>query len=241
MTIEALLLDVGNTLLYLDYERLLRVLAPLLPAGTTAEQAARAERRARPRLSEYLHANKASTEDPRSFQLYVELALDELGVKAEARALEATFAELCREHRAENFFSQRPPGVLEALAELAPRMKLAVVSNAGGRVKEKLAATGFGAHLLAVVDSGIEGVEKPDPRIFLAGCERAGVAPERALYVGDLHAIDVVGARAAGLKPLLLDPAGAYRERGVRDVPLVPSVTHVVEALLGRGSAQALW
>ena len=39
--IEAVLLDVGNTLLYLDYARLLSVLAPLVPPGTTPEEAAR--------------------------------------------------------------------------------------------------------------------------------------------------------------------------------------------------------
>jgi HAD superfamily hydrolase (TIGR01509 family) len=229
---EAVLLDVGNTLLYLDYARLVRVLAPLLPAGTTAEQAALAERRARPRLSDYLHENRASTEDPRSFRRYVALALEELGADPGPEALEGSFAELCREHRRENFFSQPAPGALEALAALAPRFKLAVVSNAGGRVKDKLVAKGFGPHLLAVVDSGLEGVEKPDPRIFLAGCERAGVRPERALYVGDLHAIDVRGARAAGLRSILLDPTGAYAERGVEDVPLARDVASIARTLL---------
>ncbi len=229
--LEAVLLDVGNTLLYLDYERLVRVLAPLLPGGASAEQAALAERRARPRLSRWLHENRASTEDPRSFRRYVALALEELGVAAPEDALAASFEQLCAEHRRENFFSRPAPGALEALEALAPRFKLAVVSNAGGRVKEKLVRTGFGPHLLAVVDSGLEGIEKPDPRIFLRGCELAGVRPERALYVGDLHAIDVLGARAAGLEAVLLDPAGAYAASGVRDVRLVPDVASLAREL----------
>lgn len=230
--LEAVLFDVGNTLLYLDYPRLVEVLAPVLPRGTTAASAARAERAARPRLSDYLHENRASTEDPRSFKRYLELAIDQLGAAPDPRAVESAFAQLCRKHRRENFFSQPAPGALEALEALAGRFKLAVVSNAGGRVKEKLEKKGFGPHLLAIVDSGLEGVEKPDPRIFLAGCERAGVRPERALYVGDLHAIDVRGARAAGLRPVLLDPEGAYATHGVNDVTMYADVACIARELL---------
>ncbi len=140
---------------------------------------------------------------------------------------------LCREHRRENFFSEPAPGALEALAALRPRFKLGVVSNAGGGVQGKLVAKGFGPHLLTVVDSGLEGVEKPDPRIFLRACERLSVSPSRAAYVGDLHAIDVLGARAAGLEAFLLDPVGAYAERGLRDVALVPDVASLARLLQG--------
>jgi putative hydrolase of the HAD superfamily len=143
------------------------------------------------------------------------------------------FTALCREHRRENFFSVPAPGALDALAVLRPKLKLGVVSNAGGRVKEKLVARGFGPHLLTVVDSGLEGVEKPDPRIFLRACERMGVEPSRAAYVGDLHAIDVLGARAAGLEAFLLDPVGAYAERGLEDVTLVPDVASLARLLVG--------
>jgi HAD superfamily hydrolase (TIGR01549 family) len=228
--LEAVLLDVGNTLLYLDYPRLVSVLAPLVPGGTTPEEAALAERRARPRLSSWLHETRSSTEDPRSFRRYVELALEELG--ATLTVAEEHFRVLCSEHRRENFFSVPPPGIHEALALLAARWKLAVVSNAGGRVAEKLTRVGLGKDLLAVLDSGLEGVEKPDPRIFLACCERISVRPERALYVGDLHSVDVLGARSAGLSAVLLDPAGAYAGRGVRDVPLVASVPDLARALV---------
>ena len=49
-----------------------------------------------------------------------------------------------------------------------------------------------------MIDSALVGVEKPDPAIFRAALEALGVAPEEALYVGDLYEVDVVGARAAG-------------------------------------------
>ena len=59
-----------------------------------------------------------------------------------------------------------------------------------------------------VIDSHEVGVEKPDPRIFDFALEAAGCAPERAVYVGDIYRIDVVGARAAGIPAILFDRAG---------------------------------
>ncbi|HZV01555.1 MAG TPA: HAD family hydrolase [Planctomycetota bacterium] len=227
--LDAVLLDVGNTLLYLDYPRLVRTLAPFLPEDVTPERAARAERRARPRLSRWLHETRSSTEDPGSFARYLAFAFEELALEAPPAV---AFEALCAEHRRENFFSVPPLGIEEALSALAKRFKVAVVSNAGGQAREKLVRAGLARDLLTVLDSAIEGVEKPDPRIFLACCERIDVAPGRALYVGDLHAIDVVGARAAGIAPVLLDPEGAYAELGVADARLVADVPSLARELL---------
>lgn len=55
--------------------------------------------------------------------------------------------------------------------------------------------TAFGV----TVVSGIEGVLKPDPRIFRILCERAGVQPEACLFIDD-GAANVAGARAAGME-----------------------------------------
>jgi putative hydrolase of the HAD superfamily len=59
-----------------------------------------------------------------------------------------------------------------------------------------------------VMDSEIEGVEKPDSEIFLRACDRLALPPGECLYVGDLYPVDVLGARRAGLRALLLDPFG---------------------------------
>ena len=47
---------------------------------------------------------------------------------------------------------------------------------------------------------------KPDPRIFHIALDAMGIEAEDAWYVGDMPGIDVVGARAAGLHPVLMDP-----------------------------------
>ena len=57
-----------------------------------------------------------------------------------------------------------------------------------------------------VVDSHVVGVAKPDPRIFAPALAALGTPPERVAYIGDSVTMDVNGARAAGLRPVLLDP-----------------------------------
>lgn len=51
-------------------------------------------------------------------------------------------------------------------------------------------------------------VAKPHPEIFLRTLSDMGVAPERSIYVGDSYDNDVIGARAAGMTPVLVDRFG---------------------------------
>ena len=55
-----------------------------------------------------------------------------------------------------------------------------------------------------ILDSAEVGVEKPDPRIFLAAANRLGLPAACCAYVGDLYEIDILGARAAGFRPILI-------------------------------------
>ena len=55
---------------------------------------------------------------------------------------------------------------------------------------------------------------KPEPHIFVHACERLNVIPTEAVYVGDNYYADVVGARRAGLQPVLYDPRGIFPEPG---------------------------
>jgi putative hydrolase of the HAD superfamily len=58
---------------------------------------------------------------------------------------------------------------------------------------------------------------KPDPRIFQLALDALGMHADEVLYVGDMPGIDVVGARAAGIRPVIMDPfqlhLGAEYER----------------------------
>lgn len=109
-----------------------------------------------------------------------------------------------------------------------------IVSNADGQVEHMLryqgvcqVGAGMGVPVRIVIDSGVVGVAKPDPRIFdFALPSFAGVDPGRIAYVGDTYFNDVLGARAAGLTPLLLDP---YGDRVHRDCERITSVHDVLD------------
>jgi putative hydrolase of the HAD superfamily len=79
-----------------------------------------------------------------------------------------------------------------------------------------------------VIDSGAVGVSKPDPRIFRIALEAMQLAPDEAWYVGDTPAIDVVGARAAGLVPIVMDP---YRLQDGADYVRVRSLSELAALL----------
>lgn len=85
------------------------------------------------------------------------------------------------------------------LQRWSPRVRLGVISNFYGNVQLLLDDAGISPLLGAIVDSTVVGVAKPDPRIFALALERLGGTPEQALYVGDSHDKDVLGARSAGL------------------------------------------
>ncbi|MEL0039876.1 MAG: HAD hydrolase-like protein, partial [Ilumatobacter sp.] len=91
---------------------------------------------------------------------------------------------------------------------------MSVESNASGQIAWVLSHSGVcqegpgeGVAMRIVVDSHVVGVAKPDPRIFGFALDlHPETDPERILYVGDSVVMDVAGARAAGLHPVLLDP-----------------------------------
>jgi putative hydrolase of the HAD superfamily len=96
--------------------------------------------------------------------------------------------------------------VLPAVDALAGReILLAVVSNWDSHLPTLLEGLGLASRFRTVSVSAIEETGKPEPEIFLRTCARLSVAPAETLHVGDSLAEDYEGARAAGLRALLLD------------------------------------
>ena len=102
------------------------------------------------------------------------------------------------------------PEAERVLGELRGRgVRLVVVSNWDVSLHEVLARTGLAALVDGAVTSAEVGVAKPAPAIFAAGLEVAGgVAPGDALHAGDSLDADVAGARAAGLRAVLVRREG---------------------------------
>ena len=96
-----------------------------------------------------------------------------------------------------------------ALAELrALGVQLVCVSNWDYSLPDVLARVGLADELDGVVTSAAVGARKPDPRLFEAALEVAGSAADEALHVGDTPTEDVEGAKAAGIRALLIDRDG---------------------------------
>jgi putative hydrolase of the HAD superfamily len=101
------------------------------------------------------------------------------------------------------------PDVTPALIGLRDRgLTLIAVSNWDYALPRVLERCGLDGLLDATVTSAGTGSRKPDPGIFQAALELAGCEPAEALHVGDTAEEDVTGARAAGIRPLLIDRNG---------------------------------
>ena len=102
-------------------------------------------------------------------------------------------------------------GAAECLTRLRDAgVRVGVVSNADGRVEAALQRAGLAPLLEVIVDSGVVGVAKPDPRIFDHALEPLGLRAERTWYVGDTVAYDAAAAEAAGLVAWIVDHRGLH-------------------------------
>jgi len=98
------------------------------------------------------------------------------------------------------------PDVLPTLSDLRRRgLKLAIVSNWDASLQSHCDDLGLTPLFDTIVGSQAVGYEKPDPRIFAIALERVQVTATQVLHVGDIYVSDVVGARRAGITPVLLD------------------------------------
>jgi len=82
--------------------------------------------------------------------------------------------------------------------------RLALISNWDDTALRILTLTGLDRYFDAVAVSATLGWEKPSPEIFEWAGARLGVPPSECLHVGDNYWDDVVGARRADMKPVLL-------------------------------------
>lgn len=238
--IDAVFLDAGNTLITLDHVLVCEVLvAEGLHVAPRA--LARAEAAARPAVSRLLGGG-VSSEDSDTFTFYVRRILDRLGddlgspIREPEDLSKRVVTALRQGVPTQRLWSQVLPGVPEALRMLRDAgLSLVVVSNSDGTVEDGLVSLGLRAHLHGVVDSAVVGAEKPDPAIFRHALDLAGTRPDRTLHVGDLFSVDVLGARAAGLHAVLLDP---YDDWDDVDCARAPDLRSLAVALLNGGSTE---
>lgn len=101
------------------------------------------------------------------------------------------------------------PGAVATLRELRERGKLlGMISVCSEEVELLWAETEFGGLFDCEVFSCSFGACKPDPAIYRACCERLGVEPGEAVFVGDGANDELGGARRVGMEAVLIHRPG---------------------------------
>ena len=107
------------------------------------------------------------------------------------------------------------PDTIPALESLRRRgLRLGIVSNFAWRLPELVAGLGLADWFDLILTSARVGYRKPRPEIFEHALATAGVAADKVLYVGDDPKCDEAGARAAGIRSLLIDRRRRAPSRG---------------------------
>jgi putative hydrolase of the HAD superfamily len=211
---DAVILDVGGVLLVPHYQTVGPALEPF-GIEIDAEGAEHAHYVGIRALDE------APGDESAARQAYLVGYADAAGVPAAVRGVALNRMQRAWSQPNIDVWRQHVRGSVEGLRRLAHRgVKLGIVSNADGTIEEQLkrgqicqVGEGLGVPVLAIIDSGVVGVQKPAAAIFRHALDPIGVPPENALYVGDTVRYDVRGARAAGLVPVHFDPYQLCPER----------------------------
>lgn len=222
--VKSVLFDAGNTILFPDYDIYVGIAGTFgADVGTPEVVAAEAVARAA--------FDNAVAESPDGdvhafWPVFYTPFYEALGVRGAdvPLAIEAT-----RAANDEDPGIWRVPveGFDETMRGLSERgMKTGIVSNSDGRLDDRMKMIGIRDRFDFVIDSAVVRVSKPDPRIFTTALGMSGVEASEAVFVGDYYEVDVAGARAVGMLPLLFDPAGAY---GDVDCGVMRKFTDILE------------
>jgi FMN phosphatase YigB (HAD superfamily) len=122
-----------------------------------------------------------------------------------------------------------PDDLVETLGTLKEQgYLLGVLSNRSESYSGYLAERGLSGFFNLAVFAGEAGLYKPDPGVFHYLLDKAGVSADASIYVGDNYYADVVGAREAGMSPVLLDVNNLFEAPGC---PVIQSHSQIIELL----------
>ena len=101
------------------------------------------------------------------------------------------------------------PGTMELLDYLKPKYHLHLITNGFQEIQgTKLSLSGMEPYFETLTVSEEVGVKKPNPEIFQYALCKAHATAEESLMIGDEMAVDIDGARAAGMDTVFFNPKG---------------------------------
>lgn len=208
--VNTIFFDVGNTLLFPNRER---IHAPLAARGfePAPDHLRDLERRTKNQFDSMM-TTSGSTDHSFWWMFYSQL-LAEIGLQDDGIR-----DQLVSGIRDSANWDVIRPGTADRLREIGRRYRIAVISNADGKIEDVLRRCGIAGCFLTITDSGRVGYEKPHPEIFRQALRSLNAKPEESLYVGDVYSVDYLGATGAGMQAILMDVPGAYKDKGVERV-----------------------
>ena len=213
---SALFFDVGNTLLFPNPKLMLRALhdRQVFPSEELLREI---ERRTKPEFDSLLESHASI--DHGFWHIYYSRLLTELDLEDDHICADLVF----RTRISANWCEIRP-GTREILQGLKNKYRIAVISNADGKIADVLGRCGIADLFETITDSGLVGHEKPHPAIFDAALRSLNVSPAESLYIGDVYSVDYLGATRSGMEAILFDSSGVYRDR---NLPRVESLAEL--------------
>lgn len=163
---------------------------------------------------------------------YPKMILAEAGVSGQ-EGVAIKVRDIMREIRRE----PRPVSTPVLFDDVFPTVKalkergilLGVISNASRELSLSCQQAGLMPYLDVVLTSQEAGARKPEPLIFLYALRKANVLAEEAIFIGDQYDADVIGARSAGLHPVLIDRYELYA--GINDCPRIRNLGEITNYL----------
>jgi HAD superfamily hydrolase (TIGR01549 family) len=108
---------------------------------------------------------------------------------------------------------------------------LGVISNRDKPFQDLLNDHGIGEFFDFSLAAGEVNVFKPEPGVFEHGLQRVNLSAQEVIYVGDNYYADVVGARSAGLTPVLYDPLGIFPDPDCATIRSFDELNSIVKVI----------
>ena len=144
------------------------------------------------------------------------------------------FAPQISKHMGEVY---KPDSIVpEDVRRTLPQLKesgyiLGVISNRDKPFQDVLDDHGISEFFDFSLAAGEVNLFKPDPGVFAHGLQRVNVSAKETIYVGDNYYADVVGARAAGLQPVLYDPLGIFPDPDCATIKSFDELNSIVKVI----------
>ncbi|HEU5368962.1 MAG TPA: HAD-IA family hydrolase [Ktedonobacterales bacterium] len=123
------------------------------------------------------------------------------------------------------------PDVLPTLQALQGRgFTLGIISDWGVNLASIISGLDLPRYFDCLIVSAVSRYAKPEPGLYELALQRAGAIPDYAIHIGDSYIHDVLGARAVGITPILIDRPGKLRTDEV-DCLLIRDLREVLDLL----------